>query len=364
MARKRNTETADAVKARLTKSRAVVPPDFDAALSTGSTLLNLAYTGRPNSGYVRGCYYFLVGDSDSGKTWCTLTAMAEAANSPAYDGYRLILDNVEGGIQMNLAQHFGRKMADRVEPPCEYQGLPWHSEKIEDFYVNLDTALERGPCFYVLDSMDALSSEDEDKKFVQLKDAKSKPGAEVKGSYGDGKAKKNSAWMRRMLSGIAKTGSIVVVVNQTRDNPTAWFDSKTCSGGHALKFYAQVQAWTSVKGKLTKEVRGSKRHIGNSCELHVERSRFTGHQSTVTVPIYFTSGIDDVGSCVDYLVAEKCWTKEGKIDTKGFCDSGSREKIVSLIEDGNREAELRSLVAQVWVEIESESGVERKKRYQ
>lgn len=300
-------------------------------------------------------------------TWLSLACMAEAAICPAYDRFRFIFDNVEKGAQMDLRRHFGKRMAERLEAPCHLpDGLPWHSERIEDFYVNLDTALSRGPCIYVLDSMDALSSKDEQLKFQEVKE-EAKGGKPAKGSYGDGKAKKNSGFLRQMLSPLDRTGSILIVISQTRDNIDSFsFETKTRSGGRAPSFYAQTEVWSSVVQKLTKEVRGQKRHIGNACEFHLKRSRYTGHEARVRVPIYFTAGVDDVGSCVDYLVAEKQWPKAekgGRITSPDFEFAGSREVMVAHIEEENLEDELRSLVAQVWVDVEMESGVERKRRY-
>ncbi|KKL16215.1 hypothetical protein LCGC14_2497770, partial [marine sediment metagenome] len=40
----------------------------------------------------------------------------------------------------------------------------------------------------------------------------------VAGSYGDGKAKKNSAGIRQLLGPLNKSGSIIFKINQTRDN--------------------------------------------------------------------------------------------------------------------------------------------------
>ena len=38
-------------------------------VSTGSTLLNLASTGKIDNGFAKGKYYYIVGDSASGKTF-------------------------------------------------------------------------------------------------------------------------------------------------------------------------------------------------------------------------------------------------------------------------------------------------------
>lgn len=371
----KNGKLSDDVKkaeARLGRpAPAVAPPDFARGLSTGSTLLNLACTGRPDVGYVPGNYYYFVGDTNSGKTFVTLTSMAEAAKNPSYDAYAFVFDNVEKGAQMNLGRYFGKKMAARLTSPCVRGGVPSCSDRVEDFYLNLDAAVSASPCIYVLDSADALSSTDEEKKFLELKKAaKKQPGEDgekVKGSYGDGKAKKNSAFLRQMLGPLDRTGSILIVIGQTRDNIDKFsFETRTRSGGRALSFYAQTEVWSSVRQKLTKEVRGEKRHIGNVCEFHVKRSRYTGHEARVQVPIYFTAGIDDVGSCVDYLVKEKHWGKAekgGRISADDLEFTGSREALVHHIEDNNLEQAVRGLVAHVWMEVESESGVERKRRY-
>jgi len=61
-------------------------------LSTGSTLLNLACTGKPYYGFAKGHYYFIVGDSVSGKTFLSLTCLAEASINPNFDNYRFIYD--------------------------------------------------------------------------------------------------------------------------------------------------------------------------------------------------------------------------------------------------------------------------------
>ena len=96
-------KTKDIKKALLTKRKKEVltAKDF---LSTGSTLLNLACTGFPNRGFVKGRYYFIVGDSTSGKTWLSLTCLAEASINPNFKDYRFIYDNAEDGALMDITR--------------------------------------------------------------------------------------------------------------------------------------------------------------------------------------------------------------------------------------------------------------------
>lgn len=341
-------------------------------LSTGSTLLNLACTSNWKGGLVQGKYFFFVGDSASGKTFLTLTCLAEASINPAFDNYRFIYDDVEGGALMDIEKYFGVKVAERMEPPRrDKDGTPIFSRTIEEFYFNLDDALSgEKPCLYILDSMDGLSSEPELDKFQERKIAARK-GKDVAGSYGDGKAKTNSMGIRTSLSKLRDTGSILILINQTRDNVGGGlFEAKkTRSGGHALTFYATIELWSSVAGKIKKTVRGTQRVIGVNCRVRVKKNRVTGRERTVEIPIYYSMGIDDVGSCVDYLVREKQWSKAekgGSINTKddlGLEKPLSRKELIKTIESKGLEQEVRSLVAEVWADIESACEENRKKRY-
>jgi RecA/RadA recombinase len=367
---KSQSKEIEEIKRKLQIKKTVDGPDYANGLSTGSTLLNMAYTGRPDVGYLPGTYYYLVGSSNSGKSFLTLVAMAEAALNEAYKDYRFIFDDPEEGVQMDLARFFGKDMANRVEPASVVSGKPCHSTTIEEFYVNLDDALNTGPCIYVLDSMDALSSLSEEKYFTKIKKSikkdKSDDDEKLKGSFGDGKAKVNSSLIRQMLHKISDTGSILIIISQAKDKVGEIFswEKETHSGGRSLDYYAQVQTWTSIKGKINKLVNEKNRHIGNECQFHVKRSRYTGRQEKVDIPIYFSHGVDDVGSCVDYLLDESHWKKEkNSILAPEFDFKGTRDKLISMIESTNQENKLQGIVAQVWMDIEEAMSINRKKKY-
>ncbi len=337
-------------------------------LSTGSTLVNLACSGNPAGGFPLGHYVYFVGDTDSGKTFLCLTCFAEATLRKRFADYRLIYDGGEYGAMMNLKRFFGQAVADRIEPPArDEDGVPWPSETIEDFYFNLDDALDDDrPFIYVLDSMDVLTSDYEGQKFRERK-RESRGGPKAKGDYGDGKARINSRGLRRVLTDLRDTKSLLIIINQTRDNPAAsrFESTKTHSGGHALSYYAVLKLWSSVVGPIKREVRKRKRIIGNRIRVAVQRSRITGKPRTVTVPIYPTYGIDDVGSCVEYLVLERHWkkNKEGVITAPEFDYEGRGAGLVERIEAAGDERNLRRLTARVWREVEDACDVGRKPRY-
>lgn len=345
------------------KRRELSKNDF---LSTGSKMLDLACTGKVGRGFLKGKFYYMVGDSQSGKTFLSLTCLAEAANNNNFDNYRFIFDNSEDGALMDVRTFFGSKLAERLEPPAkDNDGEPIYSSTIEDFYFHLDDAANVGkPFIYVLDSMDSLSSEAEIIKFKKQKKAYRR-GKDIPGSYGDGKAKKNSSGIRQILPKLRETGSILIVISQTRDNIGFGFETKTRAGGRALKFYATLEIWSSCGKKIKKTIKGKPRIIGVQSILEVKKNRVNGKDRLVKVPIIHSIGIDDIGGCVHWLIEEGHWKgSEGKVSAGDFDYKGKTEGLIKHIEKNNLEKELYGIVQQVWDEIEEACSLTRKKRYQ
>lgn len=341
----------------------------ESAVSSGSTLLNLACTERPDTAFSKGGYYYLVGDSMSGKTWLSMSCFAEACRNPAFKDYRLIFDDVEGGAQMDVVHYFGKEVARRLEPPAWKNNLPVMSDTVESFYYHIFDLLGEGrPFIYVLDSQDALTSTAAETKLMKQKKA-SEEGQKSAGSYGDGKAKYHSENIRIVVSKLRKTGSILIVIGQTRDNIGfgAMFEPRTRAGGKALRFYADLEMWSSVGKKIKRVVRGNKRTIGGRVIVEVRKNRVTGKvgkDRSVILPIYYSLGIDDVGACVDYLVAQKHWQQyKGTIDATELKKKMDRMALIRYIEERNFEVPLSKLVAKVWRQVEAECVVHRKPRY-
>ena len=335
-------------------------------LNTGSTNLNLACTGYIEGGFWKGGYFYIVGDSQAGKTFLARTCLAEAVINKNFDGYRIIDDDVEGGALMDPEKYFGQALVDRIEPPRrDDDGNPIYSDTVEDFYFHLDDALNTGPCIYLLDSQDSLSSDYEGKKFDERKKA-SRGGTAARGDYGDGKAKIHSSGLRHASAKLKDTGSILIITGQTRDNVGAgpFQPQKTRSGGHALEFYADMELWMSIGKKKERKVRGKDRKIGITSRIKVKKNRGTGRDRIVEFPIYYSVGIDDTEGMIDFLISEKHWKNTSgviKADEVNF--EGRIEKLIAHIEDNDFELDLKMVVAEVWEEIETACEVSRKRRY-
>ena len=342
----------------------------ESILDSGSTLMNLKATGRTDACFVKGGYYFVVGDSSSGKTFVALTCLAEAARNENFKNFRFIYDNNEDGAHFDFEKFFGKKMSDRLEAPPK--GI---SDTVQKYYYNLDDAFNRyaedgKPFIYILDSENGLSSEEEVDKFKQQKTAYEK-GRDSAGSYGDNKAKVHSQNVRQVAQKLANTGCMLIILAQTRDKLDAgMFESKkTRSGGKAVTFFAHLEIWTAIREKLAREVKGKKRRIGTKTILDFTKNRFTGNTGNdVSLNIYRKYGIDDIGDCIDYLVDEKHWKKSAsKIDAAEFDFQGTKEQLIEFIEENDLYEELREEVQGVFEEIEDAIGKQfkkRKKRYE
>lgn len=331
-------------------------------LNTGSTLLNLACSGRPFGGFMEGGFYLVVGDSSAGKTVLAGTCLAEAAISEKFKDHDLYFDNVEDGAMM-FDKFFGPRIAARIKSPGEGDT---NSDTVQSFYYNHSKACSRGSNVYVLDSENALSSDEEIKKLGKIRKAM-EDDTEAAGVMTDGKAKLHSQNLRGACADARDTNSILIMLCQSREAMGfgAQFEPKTRAGGKALKFYCHVEMWFSIVKRLTKEVKGRTREIGIIAQVKIKKNRFTGKCRTVEIPIYHSFGIDDIGSCISYLLQEKHWSKSsGVIKAPEFNFEGKRDALIEHIEQNNLERDLRKLVGEVWDEIESACEVKRKSRYE
>lgn len=310
-------------------------------------------------------------------TYVTLGFLAEASIDPAFAKHRLIYVAVEDGALMDMRKHFGEKMANKIEV--------FRVSTVEEFYYLVDDLLDEGkPFVLVLDSQDALDSEASKDKFQEQKAAFRK-GKQAAGSYGDGKPKIHSSNLRVLHNRVAKTESIVCFISQTRDNIGfgAQFQPKTRSGGHALEFYADAQLWSSIKQKIKVKYKGNTVQQGILCKIQVKRSRYTGREVAVEIPIYWSTGLDDAGSMVNWLIHWGHWrgnetkvksapefgvtAKKGKSDDDEDEDGkggvSKEELIQTIVRTDGGEKKLRMIVAEVWRDIEAATAVQRQPRY-
>lgn len=367
------SEAEDAATAVTTRSRRRRDPEPETILKgeipTGSTLLNLALSDNPNGGFAKGRLANLIGDSSSGKTFIAFSMFAEIHRIPGFDSHDFRYDDSEHANQFDMERMFG-SVSERIEPPeKDEHGDDKPSRTIEDFQSHL-MKLDKNdePFVYVEDSFDALDSEADIKKAKKSQKAREEGDEDAAGSYRLAVPRVASEMLRRTCGMLKRTDSFVLVISQTRDNIGATFGEKrTRSGGRALKFYASHEIWLAEIGKITVVRKERKRTIGINVRAKVSKNKCTGKYRTVDFPIYYDYGIDDIGSCVDWLVAEKVWKKEkGKqiihADGLKMGYSGTRDRIIAKIESEGLENDLKTIVGKAWLAIEEDFKMDNRKR--
>lgn len=323
-------------------------------LSTGSTLINLGISGHSRNGFLQGHYYRLLGDTRSGKTFLSLTCLAEASVNPVFNNYRFIHDDVERGALMEMEYFFGMRVAERLEAPSRTtDGEPQCSSTIEEFYYNVRNAITDGrPFIYILDSMDSLDSEQAQAKMDQQQKAYEQ-GKDAAGSMTDGKARYNSQNLRGLVTDLGKTKSILIVISQQRDNLGFGHKAKVSSGGKALSYYATIELQSYRAGSITRTVKGNKHSIGDYVGVKILKNRVQGRDRTVQLPIYHSYGIDDVESCIDWLLANKHWqVQKQSIIAPDLKFKGTKERLITYVHTKGLVRKLQVITANAWNNLE------------
>ena len=333
----------------------------------GTTLVNLALSGRWDGGAAVGGMYNAPGESVSGKTLMVLTALGEVCAMPEFDKYDLVYDDVEERNNFDLEYMFGRDMAERVQPAHGYDddGDPIKSDCIEDFQDGFMDRLDSGtPCIYILDSWDALDCLADRKKYEEQKTARENDN-DTPGSYGMEKAKAASGLFRRIKSKLKKSESLLIIVSQTRSK-IGGMGGKSRSGGNAIKFYANGEFWLAPakkESKIFKTVNKIKSQIGIRSRCTFKKNSVSGSNREVEFEAYYDYGIDDISANIDYLLKHKHWTGKTTIDASDFDIQASKPKLIKYIEDEELEDDLAKIVQDVWDDYEEKLRLGRKPRF-
>jgi RecA/RadA recombinase len=345
-------------------------------ISTGSTLLDLALGGGVALGSVSAIY----GKQATGKS---LIAGELATN--------FLLDYPDGKIfYLDCEAAFNPDYAEKINLPVE--AIEFVDEKtVEGFFKALSKELkdlpEGVPALFILDSLDDLTTEAEDKRDIS------------DGTYGD-KAKKLSEVFRRINVLLKKADMALFIVGQVRDDigKIGHGPATKMGGGHSVKFHSSQTVKLEQVGKGTKEITFDKeeeleeeniedveteeddakskvkkkvkavkkaksaqftetRVTEIEVRATVEKNRFGPPYVTSSFTIKFEYGIDDVASCLQYL------SDRGKLKNLDCAGgliqvSSILKKVEALPADQNRAAkrEIKELTKKTYKTIADRFG--------
>lgn len=384
--------------------------------NTGCTLVDLVVGGSKGIlGVPAGKFINIVGDKSAGKTFLSNEIIASNYYKYGKD-FKWVYDDCESGYSFDSQSMYGFDiMGDE----------PVHSTTVEEAFCNISdfcSGLRDGQFgIYVLDSLDALTSNEQNERADERLKAFHNDKTFDKGTYGMGKQKYLSQeFFPQLCSVIQNKNVLVIIISQVRDNVDMFsFEKFTRSGGKAMDFYAHSVIWLATAKYITKK----DRKVGVVVKGKTTKSKTPRPFRECFFSFLYDYGLDDIGSNIDYLFDLR--TEKGELNTKAkavqwagdsakpttrdfvdllneydlidkyrasrffdgkdnaddifdflqskreykeiytqkFGESMPREDLIKWVEDNGREDELRQRVIDKWEAVEDSLKSSRKRKY-
>ena len=283
------------------------PTDVTDWISTGSTMLDLAISNRPNGGVAVGKITELNGLEGSGKS---LIGSHLLASTQKKDGIAVYIDT-ESAVSQEFLRAIGVDTSKM---------LYVHLETVEEIFDTIETIVTK------------IRESNKDKLVTILVDSLAAASTKVemdadfdKDGWATAKAIIISKAMRKVTQMIARQKVALVFTNQLRQKLGVMFgDPWTTSGGKALPFHSSTRVRFKNAGQIKD---GNKVTIGIKIKGQVIKNRLGPPMRTVEFPLYFDKGIDDFGSWLTVMKEHKLLKSGGAWYTLQHCDTETGELI-------------------------------------
>ena len=257
------------------------PSEVSEWISTGSTMLDLAISNRPNGGLPVGRIIEITGLEASGKSLLAAHALADTQRK---GGLAVYIDT-ENAISREFLEAIGVNLKDMLYVPLE---------TIEDIFDAMDSVVESVRkssksriVTIVVDSVAGASTKQEMAADYD------------KDGWATSKAIILSKAMRKITNFVGRERICLIFTNQLRTRLGVTFgDQWTTSGGKAIAFHSSVRLRLKSVGqiKLAKSADKPEAVVGITTRAQVVKNRMGPPLRSVDYEIYFDSGIADYGS--------------------------------------------------------------------
>jgi len=310
-------------------------PNVEKVISTGSTLLDLAISGkrRRGGGVPGGIIMEVYGPPGSGKT----AILAELCASAQHKGGQVKFLDPEARLDQEYCRIYGLSLSeeDYFQPDTVSQVFDeiwnWEPEDNSEIHV------------IATDSLAALSTDLELEKGDKM---------------GMRRAKEFSEGLRKTCRIIKQNNWLIACSNQIREGE----HGKFTPGGRGIPFYASLRIEVTQKEKIIKVKKvGEKKKpvekvVGICSRCYVSKSTVDDPFRTVPIYIIFGFGIDDIRGNLQ-------WYKDMTGDTKYDCFDRKYQAIndaIRYIEEHDYQKQLRERVIDLWEEIEKSFEIARR----
>ena len=325
-------------------------PDY--YVSTGSFMLDLALSWRASKGeggLPLGRVSHIYGDYSTGKTLIAMEALASFIIRYGDEGLARYGDFEHAFMPEYVTESLGIPL-DRLTFANDKEGYPLTT--IEEVFEDLSTFCEivrkdYKAGFYVMDSLDSLSSEAEQKRDID------------KGSFALEKQKKLSELFRRLKGPLNKSQVHLMCISQIRDNVSTFsFKTAKPTSGKALGFYATHRIELNKVEDIVRQVHGTKLPTGVWIKATVDKNKVSNPKRKVLFPILFDYGIDNIHSMASFLKESATVPLDLKIGGKTLIFNLAQ--IMKRVREEGYDSEfareldrqLRQLVIRTWHDIE------------
>jgi recombination protein RecA len=261
------------------------PTDIKDFVSTGSTMLDLAISNKPNGGIAVGRITEINGLESSGKSLLGAHILAETQRK---GGVAVYIDT-----ETSVSTEFLGAIGVDVESM-----LYLHLETVEDIFEAVEEIVAK------------VRESDKDRLVTILVDSLAAATTKVeleadfeKDGWATSKAIIISKAMRKITQMIGRQKIALVFTNQLRQKLGVMFgDPWTTSGGKALPFHAS----TRIRLKNIGQIKDKKNNnIGMKMRAQVIKNRLGPPMRHADFELYFETGIDDDGSWLKVMKEHK-----------------------------------------------------------
>ena len=316
------------------------PSEVSEWISTGSTMLDLAISNRPNGGLPVGRIIEITGLEASGKSLLAAHALADTQRK---GGLAVYIDT-ENAISREFLEAIGVNLKDMLYVPLE---------TIEDIFDAMDSVVESVRkssksriVTIVVDSVAGASTKQEMAADYD------------KDGWATSKAIILSKAMRKITNFVGRERICLIFTNQLRTRLGVTFgDQWTTSGGKAIAFHSSVRLRLKSVGqiKLAKSADKPEAVVGITTRAQVVKNRMGPPLRSVDYDIYFDSGIDDYGSWLTIMKNYNLVTQAGAWYTYTNTDTGEVVKFQSkdfkskLINDPEMKAQVYKTICEKYI---------------
>ena len=262
------------------------PTDIKEFISTGSSVLDLAISNRPNGGVAVGRITEINGLESSGKSLIGTHILAETQKK---GGVAVYIDT-ETSVSREWLETIGVDVSKL---------LYLHVETVEDIFECIESIITK------------IRESDRERLVSILVDSLAGASTKVemeadfeKDGWATSKAIIVSKAMRKITQMIGRERIALVFTNQLRQKLGVMFgDPWTTSGGKALPFHSSTRIRLKNMGQI--KVGAKNDVIGMKCRAQIIKNRLGPPLRHADFNLYFDSGIDDMGSWLTVLKDHK-----------------------------------------------------------